>query len=78
MKVRAIKRGFFGGIYRTPGDEFDCPAEAVSINWMQEIKPGFNKPITKLEGIPALEIPSLMDKPKRRRKPKVKNDTIQE
>ena len=74
MKVRAIKRGFFGGVYRIVGAEFDCPPETFSVNWMQKLKEGFNPPIIKEEGIPPLEIPSLMNKPKR--KPRLSKKTI--
>ena len=74
MKVVAVKRGFFGGIYRTPGDEFDCPPESFSQNWMKKLKEGFNEPIIKEAGIPRLEIPSLMNKPKL--KPRLSKKTI--
>jgi hypothetical protein len=62
MKVRAIKRGFFGGQYRRVGDEFDCPPEEVSPIWMRKIQEG-DKPIEKPEGYVPLEIPSLINKP---------------
>ena len=77
MKVRAIKRGFFGGIYRTPGDEFDCPPDAFSKSWMQSVKEGFNVPIPKQEGIPPLEIPSLINKDRsKQRKTRLSKKTI--
>jgi hypothetical protein len=66
MKVRAIKRGFFGGIYRVPNVkphcEFDCPSDQVSSIWMREVQEG-DKPIEKPEGYVPLEIPSLINKP---------------
>jgi len=64
MKVRAIKRGFFGGLYRKPGDEFDCPSEAeFSKNWMKRLGKGKAEPIPKpKKGYIPLEIPSLMNK----------------
>lgn len=62
MKVRAIKRGFFGGQYRRPGDEFDCPSEAFSSKWMEKLKKGKNKPLPEPDAYIPLEIPSLMNK----------------
>ena len=77
MKVVAVKRGFFGGIYRTPGDEFDCPPDAFSKIWMRNLKEGFNEPIVKEEGIPPLEIPSLMNKDRsKQRKTRLSKKTI--
>lgn len=65
MKVRAIKRGFFGGVYRQPGAKFDCPSEAFSEVWMEKLKKGRPTPIKKPEdGYIPLEIPSLIDKHK--------------
>ncbi len=61
MKVRAIKRGFFDGEYRRPGDKFDCPSEAFSSVWMEKLTKGKTKPLEKSEYVP-LEIPSLMNK----------------
>lgn len=73
MRVRAIKRGFFGGVYRIPGTkaaEFDCPSDQVSSVWMEEVKKG-DEPVEKEpETYVPLEIPSLMNKPKK--KPKAK------
>tara|TARA_R110000824_G_scaffold76487_6_gene193733 strand:+ start:714 stop:941 length:228 start_codon:yes stop_codon:yes gene_type:complete len=62
LKVRAIKRGFFGGQYRLIGDEFECPEGALSKTWM-EVKSSKNKPIKKpKDGYVPLEIPDLMNK----------------
>ena len=66
MKVRAKKRGFFGGQYYTPGDglEFECDEKAFSKNWMEKVdgrkKSSVVKPDAK-QYVP-LEIPSLMNK----------------
>jgi len=62
MKVRAVKRGYFGGQYRLPGDTFDCPTdEAFSKKWMVHVKRG--KQAATEEKKPGeyepLEIPSL-------------------
>lgn len=65
MKVRAKKRGFFGGLYRVPGkpgDTFECSDKEFSSFWMEKVKRG-RQPV-KVEApkdayIP-LEIPSLM------------------
>lgn len=63
MRVRAIKRGFFGGEYRRPGDEFDCPSNAFSKVWMEKLVKGKPKPLKKpIDGYVPLEIPSLMNK----------------
>lgn len=62
MKVRAVKRGFFGGQYRRPGDEFDCPSESFSEAWMEKLKKGKVKPLPKPDEYVPLEIPSLMNK----------------
>ena len=68
MEVRAIKRGFFGGVYRRPGDKFDCPSESFSSKWMEKIQKGVEpKPLKKSEYEP-LEIPSLLNKPKKKAK----------
>ena len=65
MKVRAIKRGFFDGEYRLPGDQFDCPSEAFSTNWMEKLTKVKAKPLPKIkDGYVPLEIPSLMNKAK--------------
>jgi hypothetical protein len=65
MRVRAIKRGFFGGEYRRPGDKFDCPSDAFSSNWMEKLTKGKPKPLPEPEnGYVPLEIPSLMSKDK--------------
>ena len=72
MEVRAIKRGFFGGVYRRPGDKFDCPSDAFSSNWMEKLTKGVKpKPLEKPEnGYEPLEIPSLINKPKKVKKAK--------
>ena len=68
MEVRAVKRGFFGGQYRRPGDKFNCSSEAFSNNWMEELKKGVEpKPLEKPEYEP-LEIPSLLKKTKKAKK----------
>jgi len=64
MRVRAIKRGFFGGVYRRPGDKFDCPSDAFSPNWMEKLTKGKAKPLPEKDGYVPLEIPSLMNKEK--------------
>jgi hypothetical protein len=71
MLVRAVKRGFFGGVYRRQGDEFTCPSDQVSSVWMEEVKKG-GEPVEKEpETYVPLEIPSLMNKPKK--KPRAKS-----
>ena len=50
MKVKAIKRGYFGGEYRLPGDVFDCPSEQA-----------FSKRFDSLE-IPSLEFPEVVNR----------------
>ena len=66
MKVRAKKRGFFGGVYYTPGDgkEFECDSKAFSDVWMEKVdgrkKSSVVKPSAN-EYVP-LEIHSLMNK----------------
>ena len=68
MKVRAIKRGFFGGLYRLPGgrdSEFECPSESFSSNWMEKITED-TKPL-EVEAYKPLEIPSLMNKGKEKK-----------
>ena len=64
MEVRAIKRGFFAGVYRRPGDKFNCPSDAFSSNWMEKLTKGVKpKPLEKPEnGYEPLEIPSLAKK----------------
>lgn len=70
MKVRAIKRGFLGGVYRRPNDVFDCPSDLFSSVWMKEVK-GDDKPIEiKPDQYVPLEIPSLMNKPTKKAKKK--------
>lgn len=62
MKVKAIKRGYFGGEYRLPGDVFDCPSEqAFSKRWMQKVKKGKQAelPMKDESRFDSLEIPSL-------------------
>lgn len=63
MKVRAIKRGFFDGRYRLPGDEFDCPSESqFSKRWMEKLKKGRKakiEPPKAGEYVP-LETPTLI------------------
>jgi len=64
MKVRAIKRGFFGGEYRKPGGEpFDCSKSEFSSNWMEVVRKN-SKPLD-LGGYVPLEIPGLMYKDKK-------------
>lgn len=69
MEVRAIKRGFFGGQYRRPGDCFDCPSETFSSNWMEKVEEGM-KPF-KEDKYKPLEIPSLINKKRKKTKAKV-------
>ena len=63
MKVRAIKRGFYGGVYRRPKDEFDCSSKDFSKNWMEPAKVKSEK--SKVEkpresdGYVPLEIPAV-------------------
>jgi len=59
MLVRAVKRGFFGGLYRRPGDRFECSSEAFSSNWMEEVTEDM-QPIKK-EAYQPLEAPSLQE-----------------
>ena len=70
MKVRAIKRGYFGGQYRRPGDTFDCPSDqAFSKRWMEKVKKGKKSgaeipdegTFAPLE-IPSLEFPDMVNK----------------
>jgi len=62
MKVRALKRGFYGGEYRRPGDEFECDKDEVG-SWMEKLSKGKKKPLEKpKDGYVPLEIPSLMNK----------------
>jgi hypothetical protein len=70
MLVRAVKRGFFGGVYRRQGDEFNCPSDRVSSVWMEEVKKGDKTIEKEPETYVPLEIPSLMNKPKRKAKAK--------
>jgi len=76
MKVRAIKRGFFGGQYRSPDNpknvEFELDSEdQFSDNWMEKVsvakkaaKPIDNSDIkeTKDFKVEPLEIPGLTNK----------------
>ena len=71
MKVRAIKRGFLGGIYRRPGDRFDCPPDSFSLSWMEEYSEGMEPLAT--EDYKPLEIPNLLAK--KRKKP-TKSSTL--
>lgn len=67
MKVRAIRRGFFDGIYRTPGkkhSEFECPEDAFSKNWMEKLTKD-SKPFKEDKSNP-LEIPGLKNKPSKK------------
>jgi len=66
MKVRAKKRGFFGGIYYPAGDSrvFEVTEDQYSSNWMEKVdgrkkKKPEDKP---KDGYVPLEIPSLMEK----------------
>lgn len=62
MKVKAIKRGYFGGEYRLPGDVFDCPSnKEFSNRWMQKVTKGkqVELPIKDEKRFDSLEIPSL-------------------
>ena len=44
MIVTAIKRGFYDGIMRKPGDKFDCKTEQeFSDNWMSKGDPVIKK-----------------------------------
>jgi hypothetical protein len=63
LKVRAIKRGFFGGQYRLPDDRFDCPEDQLSKVWMEVLGSKKPKPLKKpKDGYEPLEIPDLMNK----------------
>lgn len=70
MDVRAVKRGFFGGLYRRPGDCFECPSEAFSSNWMEEVTEDI-KPL-KEESYKPLESPSLQETGNKRKAAKAK------
>lgn len=62
MKVRAVKRGYFGGQYRLPGDVFDCPTDqAFSNKWMVKVKRGKQPAVEKPnpDEYRPLEIPTL-------------------
>lgn len=68
MEVQAKKRGFYGGLYRRPGDKFECTEAEFSKNWMEVITPK-TKAYVKPKYEP-LEIPALMKKPKAKKKAK--------
>ena len=76
MKVTAIKRGFIYGQLRKVGDEFECKEESeFSKVWMvkgdyEAPEPIDNSNATCAEEIEhePLEIPSLMNKKKRKRR----------
>ena len=75
MKVTAIKRGFIHGQLRKVGDEFECEKEQFSEIWMIEGDYTKPDPVDNSEAKCAediihepLEIPSLMNKPKRKRR----------
>ena len=70
MKVKAVKRGFYAGVYRRVGDEFDCLSEEVSKVWMKPVMKGDVEQKVELDGYTPLEIPSLMNKPKKVKKTK--------
>jgi hypothetical protein len=69
MKVTAIKRGFIHGVFRKPGDKFECTKKEFSTAWMSEgeskSKDIDNSKVKKGEDVKreSLEIPSLMEKP---------------
>ncbi len=65
MEVRAFKRGFLGGLYRRPGDVFECPDDAFSANWMEKTKSKMKPLEAPKDGYVPLEIPDLMKKDKR-------------
>jgi hypothetical protein len=65
FKVRAIKRGFFGGVYRTPKDSlpFSVTKSQFSDAWMEKVSSKNKKVIEPREdGYVPLEIPTLMKK----------------
>jgi hypothetical protein len=66
MEVRAVKRGFYDGIYRRIGDKFDCPSDQVSKIWMRPVTKGEVEQKVESDGYTPLEIPSLMNKPKKK------------
>ena len=64
MMVRALKRGFYGGEYRKPGDKFECPKEEMG-TWMEKVTKANSKQVEEpTSGYVPLEIPSLMNKGK--------------
>jgi hypothetical protein len=63
MKVRAIKRGFYGGIYRRRGDVFDCSSPDFSSKWMEKVGKKKPTPLPSIDYEP-LEIPSLAERSK--------------
>lgn len=70
MKVRAIKRGFFDGVYRRPGDEFDCPSDAFSANWMLKLEKGVEPYKEPKAAYVPLEIPDLYIKEQKEKEQK--------
>ena len=70
MEVRAVKRGFFAGVYRRVGDKFDCPSDQVSKIWMKPVVKGEIEQKEDDKGYVPLEIPSLINKPKKAKKTK--------
>jgi len=66
MKVKAIKRGFFGGVYRIPDTEsaeFDCPSDRqFSKRWMEKVKRGKKAQVDppKVNAYVPLETPTLI------------------
>jgi hypothetical protein len=68
MKVTAIKRGFIHGVFRKPGDKFECTKKEFSTAWMSEgeskSKDIDNSKVKKGEDVKreSLEIPSLLNK----------------
>jgi len=70
MKVTATRRGFIHGVYRKPGDKFECSTKEFSEAWMTEgdvtPKTFDNDNVDKAENVKreSLEIPSLMNKDK--------------
>jgi len=65
FKVVAIKRGFFGGIYRTPGDGlvFEVTEAEYSARWMEKTNSKKKRVTEKREdGYIPLEAPSLINK----------------
>lgn len=63
MRVKAIQAGHIGGLYRSPGDEFDVPEGTHLGGWMVPVEAPKEKPPEEKAESPQTTVAAPKPKP---------------